>query len=701
LLTYGECALGIDAVKTEEILRTLDKVGRIIAFRPHVQRYKFQGDSDLDIELAINQAGKLITQVTDLIGKLNANFNFSHVLAKAHFFNTGTPRFFKFRLTEIPIQETPTQETDGFINLIFSEKVSVEQLQQISEKNEEAVLYGYYHEISQLQAILLDIERVKKVVSDHHGDRVAVRELNGILDHYRKLLTNKVLGSLYTGNGNLTWLYKGKVVTIDSEKDFNRQLSKICDDVYKATPKVHFEMINKTKLSGAMLSARSKLMRNLIDKFSQKNLGFEEDKFPPEKSIYLTLLQRTGIHQENRTGAFLSNPSDDSLKAIWEAGEDFLQNSKSGKRNVTELLETLSKRPYKVKKGLLDFWLPVFLFVKRDDFALFGENTYIHTLTFDTLELLIKDPYRYSVKAFDIEGVKLDLFKSYREMLNQSLELHFSNGLFVETIKPFLVFYKELPEYAKRTKRLSKEAIQLRQAIATAKDPEKSFFEDFPAVLGYTMLDLQKNPAELANYIPTLQNAIRDIRTSYDQLLRRFEKALQERIAGNDEVLFPHYKEMLQKRYLKIKKYLLRPNEKTFLQRVNSAIDDRRAWLISIAEACLGKSLEQMTDEDELILMDRLEQLIYELDRLNHVAIEEADEQTEIVINIDVTILMDDVKTYKDSIRLSKDKQQEMTDIEGKINKLLGKEKKMDKSMKIAILAKLLQAQKDGNNTQN
>ena len=694
LTAYGKHAMGINSSKTVEILRCLDKSGRIIAYRKHSQRYRFQGDSDLDIELAISQAGELITQVTGFVGKLNDNFNLSHVLAKSHYFNTGTPRFFKFRLTEEPVFEIPTGTTDGFVNLIFSEKVSVKEIQKISEEQQEAILYGCYNEISQLRNILLDIEKVKKVIGDNQDDRIAVRELNGILNHYQKLLTSKVLGSLYSGNGNLTWFYRGEKLVVTNEKDFNRRLSRICDTVYEAAPRIHFEMINKTKLSGAMLGARSKLMKNLTENFSREDLGFEADKFPPEKSIYLTLLQRTGIHRANKTGAFLSSPTEESMQKIWLAGEEFLRDSKSGKRNIAELLDILSKRPYKVKKGLLDFWLPVFLFVKKDDFALFGDNGYIPNLTYETLELLVKDPNRYSLKAFDIEGVRLDLFKSYREMMDQSQELHFSNGLFVETIKPFLVFYKNLPEYAKRTKRLPDKALQLRQAIATAKDPEKSFFEDFPAVLGYTMLDLQRSPDELADYIPALQNAIREIRTAFDQLLRRFEKCLQERIFGSEEITFPAYKDGLQKRYRKIKKHLLRANEKTFLQRVNSAIDDRQSWLISIAEACLGKNIEQMTDEEEMILMDNLQTLIYNLDQLNDVAIGEADEKMEIVINLDVTILMGDLKNYKDSIRLPKHKQQQMETIEQKIDTMLSKEKNMDKSMRIAILAKLLQSQK-------
>ena len=62
-----------------------------------------------------------------------------------------------------------------------------------------------------------------------------------------------------------------------------------------------------------------------------------------------------------------------------------------------------------------------------------------------------------------------------------------SNESFIESIRPFLILYKNLEPYSQKTKRLTKEAVQLRQAIATAEDPEKVFFENFPKALNYDL----------------------------------------------------------------------------------------------------------------------------------------------------------------------------------------------------------------------
>jgi hypothetical protein len=41
-----------------------------------------------------------------------------------------------------------------------------------------------------------------------------------------------------------------------------------------------------------------------------------------------------------------------------------------------------------LKQGLIDFWIPTFLFFKRDDFAIFNDDGYIPALSEENLELI-------------------------------------------------------------------------------------------------------------------------------------------------------------------------------------------------------------------------------------------------------------------------------------------------------------------------
>ena len=81
-----------------------------------------------------------------------------------------------------------------------------------------------------------------------------------------------------------------------------------------------------------------------------------------------------------------------------------------------------------------------------------------------------------------------------------------------ETIKPFLIFYKKLNKYAKQTKRLDKTTVKFRAALASAKDPEKTFFDDLPRALGFKDAEIAHNDEVLRRYVELLQKAFRDLR---------------------------------------------------------------------------------------------------------------------------------------------------------------------------------------------
>ena len=92
-----------------------------------------------------------------------------------------------------------------------------------------------------------------------------------------------------------------------------------------------------------------------------------------------------------------------------------------------------------------------------------------------------------------------------------------------------------------------------------------------------------------------MQDSIREIRNCYDELINRIEDFIKSDIVGED-LAFEEYKLNLQDRYKKLRRHLLLPNQKIFIQRLDSQIDDKKAWLSSIAQSVIGKSLETIKD---------------------------------------------------------------------------------------------------------
>lgn len=686
LIGYLETACSISSAKT--IIQNLE-TKKIIRYRSHSNHYILFEGTDLDIQTALIEAGNKISEVSDITALLNKYFQFQPVFAKLYSYETGTPRFFEFKISEHPINIKPDGEIDGFVNLVFNSKLKITEVEEASKSQKEAIVYCFFKNSTEIKNLLFEIEKIEKVIDENKEDKVAKRELENIADAQKRLLNHYITDSIYSGSKEVKWFFKGEEKKIADKKDFNKLLSQVCSTIYDATPVFKNELVNKHKISASIHSAKRNYFKALANNWDKENLGFDDAKFPPEKTIYLSLLKENGI-SPIRDNAFdvITIDKHSSFNKLWKASEKFLENAKSEQRTISEFSETLNKRPFKLKQGLIDFWVPTFLFIRREDFALFNENGYIPTLSDENLELIAKYPQHYSVKTFDIEGVKLDIFNSYRAFLNQSKETKFDNNSFIETIKPFIVFYKQLPEYSKQTKRLSAAAIKIRQAIATSKDPEETFFESFPNALGISLNTLQQDKTKLQSYTTSLQNAVRELRTSYDGLVKRFEEFICDEFVGKS-VHFDDYKEHLQKRYSKLKKHLLLANQKTFVQRIDSALDDKKAWLNSIAQAVVGKTLENFSDEDEIMLYEKFKSLILELDSLTNISKADIDENSEEVIGVKIDTFFSNINPK--IVRVPKKKAEEIELLKTALKKKLGSDKTSNIAAVLNLLKELLQ----------
>jgi hypothetical protein len=118
--------------------------------------------------------------------------------------------------------------------------------------------------------------------------------------------------------------------------------------------------------------------------------------------------------------------------------------------------------------------------------------------------------------------------------------------------------------------------------------------------------------------------------------------------------------------------------------RVDSMLDDRNAWLSSLAQTLVGKSLENFSDSDELLLYDKFKALIFELDSLSQLTRDDIDTSEEEILGLQLDTFSDGIQ--KNIIRLPKQKEKEITKITNSLRKILTK----DHSLNMAALAKLL-----------
>jgi len=129
---------------------------------------------------------------------------------------------------------------------------------------------------------------------------------------------------------------------------------------------------------------------------------------------------------------------------------------------------------------------------------------------------------------------------------------------------------------------------------------------------------------------------------------------------------------------------MLLDNQKTFVLRLDSILDDRTAWLSSLANALTGKSVEKFSDEDEIIFYDRFKNMILDLDNLTQISQQEVDDEKEFILNVKIDTFEDLMKNTQ--IRIPKSKTREIEKISAKLAEFLSD----DVTLNIAALTSLL-----------
>lgn len=685
LTDYAREAMAIDNAK--EIIQKLS-AKKIIRYAAYKERLVLFEGTDIDLEAEIIEAGMKVARPDSIVDELSVFFNRRISPVKAHFYQKGTPRFFDYLIREEPLDVVPTGDTDGYIELIFStNKKVLAQIKEFSAENEHALIFAYF---TNTEAIIEHLYNIKKYlyllerVIDK-SDRVAFTEIQKQKEHEENLLNKAISDNLFSYQDRVVWVFDGKVQKVASHRDFNKLLSRVCDKVYSQTPVMINELFNKHKLSGTISSARKSYLTHLIEHNSEVGLGFANDKFPPEKTIYASLLQNTGLHLD---GDFTDMPTNKGFMPLWNACEEFLNSSENKARKISELIKLLSAQPYKLKQGFLEFWIPTYLYIKRQDFALYNvsNGAFMPNVNMEFFDLLQKHPGDFAVKKFAVDGMKMGFFNQYRRFINLGDEHAITNSNFIETIKPFLSFYVRLNEYTKHTRKFDHEStMRFRDVLANAKDPEKAFFEDLPDALGFTQ-EILKQEEFINEYGRIIQRAIKELRTCYTQLIDRIEARLVEGF-GLQSYEYSEYIVEVRERLANVKDYLLTGKQREFYHHVMTEYDNRTEWYQSICYTILEQRLDALRDEQEDKLADDLVYLLRECEKYSDISKKVGDKEQNEAYSFDMVTSKGSSVRTQTYVLPEKDKSK-VADLEKKINQLLSGDNNVDVCTLLSILSK-------------
>ena len=349
------------------------------------------------------------------------------------------------------------------------------------------------------------------------------------------------------------------------------------------------------KTKGYLTLIIKKLFISMLDKNNIENLGFESNKYPPEKALYLSVIKPSGIHQKINNEWILTKPKNMNFNKVW----DFLEKILKERINVTQLIEKLSNKPFGLNEQSSLFFISLFIISNYSYVSIFRDNTYKYQLDIDLIMNMFKAYKKYELQYIKLNKKEQEIFQIYLTIINDISDKQYSKNNIQKIVKILYSNFEKLPQYAKNTQKLSQKAKSLRSALLSAKEPYQTFFILFPKALEYDSIEkIDKN-----QFIKEFKNSFNEIVLSYKSLISDLENYIAKAFLL-EHTSFPYGKESfdLADKFLKMP---LDNEERAFIHNLkysNSLIE----FIDTTSIIFNNKKITQSYDNEILILKEKI-----------------------------------------------------------------------------------------------
>lgn len=645
----------------QEFERSLTELERrsIAIYRRHSGAYSLWEGSDVDIESRLGEAGSQLDANQRLASVISDVLSPQPLIARRHLFLTGTLRYFTVRFTDVERFDADLKEplggADGLVLYAlpaseFEAETLVKKATEVEHRRE--VLIAIPQSIGVLQDAVAELARlrwVEKNTLEIAGDDTARREIAARITEADRTVFDQLsslFGATFSGQDEkkTTWFHAGNTVRINSRRELNAHLSKMCDSVYDKTPIIRNELINQRQLSHSAARARRMLIKGMLECGTEENLGIVG--YPPEMSVYLSLLSDSGIHRSvsGELGFHPPRKSDNRVWLTWEAIEQFLDDCEEERQSLSELYRRLEEPPIGLRSGPIPILLCAVLLHHEAEIALYEDGSFVTDITIAVFERLIRSPDRFELKRFRMSGIRSEVFSQFLSMISKpSPETGQSNLLAV--VRPLVRFVTVLPRYTMLTQDLNPEAIELRKAVSNAREPDALLFVQLPKALGFDAFGPHEgmDPITVGRFFNTLRSVLSELNRAYDGLLDSIAGLLASAFSlrgSNEEIRVELYRRSEPLLDLTIETKL-----KGFFLRVCDEELDFKEWLEAIGTYVVQKPPTAWNDTDKTQFQMNLAELGRKFHHFEAVSFErrkrsdEFSDGTEDVMRVGITTL--------------------------------------------------------------
>jgi energy-coupling factor transporter ATP-binding protein EcfA2 len=554
----------------------------LLTYRSTTDEYRIWEGSDVDLDAAI-AASAAAVEPQSLASLLTDLAPLAPVVAAAHSEKTGVLRTFERRYLREG-QPVDDVKRDGLV-LYRVDLAAVPAA--IKGELPTIVLTG--GNLDRLRAATVNAAALALLTANDELSRdwVALREVrerHGMaLDALRDQLDMS-----FEPSRTEAVLHLDGATTALSPDLLSRLASAASDRAFPKTPRVRNEMFAIHELTSQGARARSLLLGGMIERPELPSLGFEG--WGPERAMYASILATGKLHLD--TVPFFGPSEGSEYREVWNAIRNTMFKATQKPVSVESILASVEARPYGLRRSQTPIlWLAVVL-AEAEQLAVFERGSFLPRLTADALDRLVKTPDAFTIRHLAARGARQDLVEQLNTMLSLTRP---GVPTVVDVVGRLIQSLRRMAPYALKTHQLSDQAVRVRAALLTAKEPDVLLFDALPAALDEDPVDPSRSlPPHLAE---RLSGALVELSVAYrvlqDRVRRLFAEAFD--LTGAETL-----RTDLRVRSQPLLRHVVEPRMRGFLAAATetSLTDDE--WLGALIVATGSAPLEQWDDSSEV-----------------------------------------------------------------------------------------------------
>ena len=462
----------------------------VAVFRKHLDAWAIYAGSDFDIDGAVAAAA---AQASGLdLGRLARVAGLQPVLAKRHYHETGTLRWFQTELVHLAdlgrLADRAGDAAGHFILAIPAtdeqRKTALADCQASSQRaSDQLVAVGLPRNAWRLRDLgseLIALEAVRASRPELDGDSVARREIAARIAAVSAELDEE----LRAGFANADWHVAGERIELPAGASLSRLASDLADRRFSQAPRVHSELVNRERPSSNTQAGVRALMHAMISAADKPALGIEG--FPVERGLYSTVLAAAGLHHKSGESYGFSKPTNSRIgqtyKPAWEAVETLFAKEQ-GAVPLGRLYRLWAAPPFGIRRGVMPLLALAFIMANRHRLAPYGEGKFQAEIDDYLVDILLQDEDLVALRRVDVDAFRGAVLEGVASAIKKATG-HACPSDPLEVARRLVRFARELPPWSQKTLSLSASTTEVRHVLLRADDPHKALFVDIPTIFG-------------------------------------------------------------------------------------------------------------------------------------------------------------------------------------------------------------------------